>query len=105
MARLESLFGRCNQIKLRRTQAASGQYIAFHLDHSLRTMQVPLNDPSEYDGGRLVFAMGDGSLVVPEREVGSATVHDNGVVHGVTEITRGVRYGLFMLQTPGNEDG
>jgi predicted 2-oxoglutarate/Fe(II)-dependent dioxygenase YbiX len=63
-------------------------------------MQVPLNEPSEYDSGRLIFALPNGSLLWPEREVGSATLHNNGVVHGVTEITRGVRYGLFFLLVP-----
>ena len=105
VARLRGLFGQgrsttYNKIILRRTEAAAGQCIAFHLDDSLQTMQVPLNARSEYDGGRLVFALGDGSLVVPEREVGSAIIHDDGVVHGVTEITRGVRCGLFLLTVP-----
>jgi hypothetical protein len=100
-ARIGALFGgRYNQIKLRRTASAAGQCIAFHLDHSIRTMQVPLNDPREYDGGRVIFALANGSLLRPEREVGGATLHNNGVVHGVTEITRGVRYGLFFLLVP-----
>ena len=48
-----------NQIKLRRSEAGSpeaAQCIGFHTDHSERTMQVPLNSPAEYEGGRLVFA-------------------------------------------------
>ena len=43
--------------------AAAGQrnVIAFHTDRgSSKTMQVALNEESEYDGGRLVFATGDG---------------------------------------------
>lgn len=95
-----------NDIKLRRTAsrddraAGDGQCIAFHLDHAERTMQVPLNDPSDYDGGDLVFAMTNGQLQRFPRIPGTATVHDNGVVHGVSELRRGVRYALFMLRVP-----
>lgn len=67
-------------------------------------MQVPLNDPAEYEGGQLVFATSTannvGRLERPSREVGSVTVHDNGVVHGVTPLVAGVRYGLFLLRVP-----
>jgi small ubiquitin-related modifier len=43
MSRLAERFGEAfNEIKLRRTDAMPGQCIAFHLDHSERTMQVRL---------------------------------------------------------------
>eukprot|EP00937_MAST-01D_sp_MAST-1D-sp2_P006688 g6688.t1 len=42
-------------VKLRRV-SAHGQCIAFHVDFSQRTMQIPLNGDDEYEGGRLVFA-------------------------------------------------
>jgi hypothetical protein len=92
-----------NQIKLRRTAAGpgGGQCIGFHLDHSRRTMQIPLNPDTDFEGGRLVFATANG-LDQPTRVVGSATIHDDGVVHGVTTLTRGVRYALFFLQVPGS---
>ena len=61
------------------------------------SMQVVLNDESEYDGGRLVFATDEG-LVCPSRKAGSATLHDNTIAHGVSLHTRGVRYSLFLLQ-------
>jgi small ubiquitin-related modifier len=95
-----------NQIKLRRTEAISPAVcIGFHTDHSERTMQVPLNSPAEYEGGQLVFATSNavgngGRLVQPSRELGSVTIHDNGVVHGVTPLVAGVRYGLFLLRVP-----
>ncbi len=58
--RLIKLLGQpsCCKFWLRRTEAAPGQpeVIAFHRDVSRRTLQVPLNDPAEYDGGRLVLA-------------------------------------------------
>jgi hypothetical protein len=70
-------------------------------------MQVPLNEATEFQGGRLVFALsldgskrGDGTLLVAPREVGGCSIHDNTVVHGVTELWGGVRYGLFFLRVP-----
>ena len=102
--RLAALFAEpFNQIKLRRTEATeggAGQCIGFHLDFSERTMQVPLNSVEEYTGGRLVFVTREGGLEYTSRRAGSATIHDNGVVHGVTEMRRGVRYALFILRAP-----
>ena len=48
-----------------------------------------------YDGGRLVFA-GAGGFRAPHRPAGSATVHTHRIVHVVTALTRGTRYGLFV---------
>ena len=92
------IVGEATEVKLRRCSAI-GQCINFHTDHSLRTMQVPLTDDGDYDGGRLVYATKEG-LVTPRRPAGSATTHDNRIVHGVTTLTRGVRYGLFFLVLP-----
>ncbi len=89
-----------SKIWLRRTEAAPGHVIAFHRDVSLRTLQVPLNDPAENEGGRLVLASAPGKLLATPRVAGSATLHDNSVVHGVTELTRGVRYALCLLDEP-----
>ena len=89
--------GDFNEIKLRRC-CARGQCINMHLDHSLRTVQVALNSDRTYDGGRLVYVSKHGSHV-PERQAGTVTVHDNTIVHGVSRMGRGVRYGLFFLRT------
>jgi predicted 2-oxoglutarate/Fe(II)-dependent dioxygenase YbiX len=67
------------------------------LDYSLETIQVALNDEAEYNGGRLVYATQDGQLHKPPRSAGFATWHDHSIVHGVTELTSGVRYGLFLI--------
>ena len=82
-------------IRLRRC-AAHGQCINFHLDHATHTMQVALNGDDEYCGGRLVFAT-EGGFASPARPAGTITIHDDGVVHGVTQLQSGVRYGLFFL--------
>lgn len=95
--KMESIFAEhYDEIVLRRCQA-HGKFINFHLDVSLKTMQVALNDDSEYGGGRLVYATGD-KLLVPEGRRGTVTLHDNRIVHGVTLLKSGVRYGLVLLK-------
>jgi hypothetical protein len=71
--------------------------VAFHTDRSTQTMQVPLND--DYEGGQLCWAV-DGRLEVPHRPAGSATIHMGHVVHGVTAMTTGCRYSLFLCELP-----
>eukprot|EP00966_Prymnesium_polylepis_P066090 1533553-Prymnesium_polylepis.1 len=96
--RLLTFFGGpCDTLKLRRV-GASGHCVAFHTDFSRRTMQVALNGDDEYDGGRLLFATGAG-FEQPRRPAGSATIHTHTVVHGVTAIRAGTRYGLFLCDT------
>ena len=93
--------GRVDMVKLRRVRArpAGEEYcINFHLDHAQRTLSVALNDPSEYEGGRIVYLAADGQVHTPVRRPGTALVHDNTCVHGVTKLTRGTRYHLFLLQ-------
>ena len=108
VARLSSLLRRpVHQATLRRVQssgtggceAEGGPVVPFHTDYALRTLQVPLNGPAEYDGGRTVFVSGEGFLV-PPRAAGSAIVHDGRCLHGVTALTRGTRYSLFLSHLP-----
>jgi len=98
--KLLSLFGRpVSEVKIRRVEPVDkGLVINFHLDiPGQQTMQVPLNEEEEYEGGRLVYATCEG-FVCPTRQPGSATIHDDTVAHGVTRHTRGVRYSLFFLE-------
>ena len=100
--RLFDHFGvRPTDIRLRRVEANSDDPVCvpFHTDYSKRTMQVPLNDPHEYDGGSLVWAV-DGALETPPRPAGSATIHTKDVVHAVTRMSHGTRYGLFLCELP-----
>jgi predicted 2-oxoglutarate/Fe(II)-dependent dioxygenase YbiX len=55
---------------------------------------VALND--DYVGGALGFATPDG-IQYPARPAGCATAHDNNIVHGVSPIESGIRYGLFAM--------
>lgn len=99
-SRIFTIFGgHPNAIRLRRVEASKGESVAFHTDYSLKTMQIPLNSDTEYDGGRLVWVQ-DGRFEVPPRHAGSATIHTCGVVHAVTPMTSGVRYGLFLCKLP-----
>lgn len=100
VASLAALFAsRIDQIKIRRVEAGPSRHVInFHTDVSLRTMQITLNDEEEYEGGRVVYATKDG-IQQPARPAGSVTIHDNTIPHGVTEMVRGIRYGLFFLTT------
>ena len=106
VARLAQYFnGPYDTIRLRRVEAdldkqeQHHQSVQFHTDFSKRTMQIALNGDAEYGGGKLVFATADG-FVCPERPAGAATIHCGSVVHGVTHLESGVRYGLFFCNTP-----
>jgi ankyrin repeat protein len=101
-AGLEQAFGgTCDAIRMRRVTASGlpqGECISFHTDFSRRTMQVFLNSEHEYRGGLLMFASSQG-FVAPKRTPGSYSIHNHTSVHGVTSITEGTRYSLFLCQT------
>jgi hypothetical protein len=82
---------------LRRTQA-QGRFIGWHTDSSSRTVQVPLTDDDTCEGGHLIFAYADGTTTRFKRCAGAMLAHDGGYVHGVTQLVRGVRYGLFVIR-------
>jgi hypothetical protein len=93
---------RVDEVRLRRVEAQPGfssHVINFHLDTSLSTLHVPLVDGKEFEGNTLIYATHDG-FQIPKRRVGCALIHDNTIPHGVTPLTRGVRYGLFLLSRP-----
>jgi predicted 2-oxoglutarate/Fe(II)-dependent dioxygenase YbiX len=75
---------------------ASGHCINFHIDQSARTLHVRLNRPGDCDGGRLVFVGPESGAL--EMATAQATVHDKRLVHGVTRLDRGVRFGLFLIR-------
>ena len=58
-----------------------------------------MND--DYEGGDLTYLLEDG-VRCPRRPAGSATVHGGAlgrVMHAVTKLRGGVRYGLFLFKT------
>ena len=96
---LQFFGGPFDTIKMRRVEAnGSDHCIAFHSDYSYRTMQIPLNEPSEYCGGSLLFATAAG-FEQPDRIAGTPIIHTKNAVHGVTALTAGVRYSLFVCDT------
>ena len=55
-------------------------------------------------GAKLLFAI-DGRIECPERPVGCATAHDCNTVHGVSCLTKGVRYSLFAVFEAASDTG
>ena len=88
---------------LRRTEAQPDTlcWMNFHYDPTGLTAQIPLSSASSAAtvGGRTVYALPSGELLVPERAAGRVLAHHGDVAHGVTQlmITSGVRYGLYAL--------
>jgi len=79
-------------------------YIGFHCDEGAKhTVQIALNDDSEYDGGKLCFVTPGTTgaphlkLTVPKRRAGTITSHGARILHAVTKLHKGVRYGLFVV--------
>ena len=85
-----------DEIIIRRCEA-HGKMIKFHTDAHQKTLQVSLNDDSEYVGGRLVFVNNEG-IHTPIRKTGTVTIHDKKIVHAVSLLESGTRYSLFMLK-------
>jgi len=50
-----------------------------------------------------LYATSNG-FVVPKRTAGSSTIHNYNSVHGVTSMTSGIRYSLFLCQTITDEE-
>lgn len=90
--------GEHNSIYIRKV-IGDNSLIDLHKDYSTRTMKVALNNPSEYKGGDLLYFK-NGMINKPDQLKGSITIHNNDIIHGVTPITLGERYSLFILYTP-----
>jgi len=80
------------------TRGPTNACIDFHCDGSnaSSTMQIALNDPTEYEGGRLVFGVNN-NLHVLERPAGSVVLHPPNVLHAVSALTAGKRQSLFVV--------
>lgn len=83
--------------QLRMTRYRVGDFIAMHHDlgplgnqRRALTYVLQLNDPSEYEGGDLVFE--DGRRL--ERKQGAYVLFNPGEYHEVQPVTKGVRYSL-----------
>ena len=83
-----------------RMTKASNNCISFHCDgaYATSTSQIPLNDPSEYKGGKLCYFVNDQLHFVP-RTPGSLVQHPPRVLHGVTRVTEGTRKSFFIVDS------
>lgn len=87
-----------NTVILRKVVGGNNKFIDWHTDVTAsKTMQIFLNDHTEYEGGDTAYVLKDGFVSIPRRIVGRAIVHDSNVMHGVTKIVKGNRYSLFFL--------
>ena len=101
---LLGLYQRDAKVALRMTRGPTGACIDFHVDggYALRTVQIALNDPATYEGGRLVYFNysskdpADDRVDVLERPVGSVVSHEK-ALHAVSALTRGERKSLFLV--------
>lgn len=65
------------------------------------SLVIPLNDPSEYEGGRLMIDIGTKYDAMSHCAQGDAIVFCSMTMHSVTPVTRGTRYSLVaFLQGP-----
>lgn len=97
------------KIALRQTRGPTNACINFHCDggYATSTTQIALNEPSEYEGGRLIFFIND-MVHVLERPAGFMVQHPAKVLHGVLSLTSGTRQSLFVVDKKANglgEDG
>lgn len=89
---------------IRRYSPESRPFIAFHADLAGHTLNVALNDPHAYDGGRLVYLEG-GRLIAQTPGIGEALLHPGALVHGVSCVTRGRRYSLIAFYVEDRSEG
>lgn len=88
------------KIVMRCTRGPTLGAIGWHFDglYASTTVQLVLNDESEYVGGRLCFYVNSRQgLEIPKRDAGHLTVHDREVLHAVTQLESGTRYSLFVV--------
>lgn len=84
------------QIFIRRYAPEGRPWNPFHTDSALVTVNVALSDDAQCDGGRLLCCS-DGAIRDLARTEGEATVHASTLLHGVSQLRRGVRYSLIIF--------
>jgi len=86
------------KVALRMTKGPTNACIDFHQDggYATYTMQLALNDPEEYQGGKLCYVV-ENRLHALTRPAGSLVGHRASIVHGVTALMGGVRKSLFLV--------
>mmetsp|Transcript_45894 Transcript_45894/g.143979 ORF Transcript_45894/g.143979 Transcript_45894/m.143979 type:complete len:244 (-) Transcript_45894:57-788(-) len=92
------------KIALRMTRGPTNACIEFHCDgiNATRTVQIALNETTEYERGQLCFFnlkqdASQDELVLLQRPAGSICCHPRSVLHAVTCLTSGTRKNLFVM--------
>ncbi len=87
------------RIAFRCTRGPVPGAIAWHFDggYATDTIQLALNDDSEYEGGRLCYFTPEKGVEVLSRRAGDITKHNRDALHAVTRLTSGTRYSLFVV--------
>lgn len=89
------------QIQLSVYDESEQGFYNWHADTSIRYMNrkisisIPLNSPTEYQGGQLEFMTGLEGIPAPQAK-GKAVVFPSFVSHRVTPVTKGCRYSLVI---------
>ena len=68
-----------------------------HKNGGYQTVQLALNNPTEYTGGRLCYFSKEKGVEVLDRQAGDITKHGTKTLHAVTQLTTGTRYSLFVV--------
>ena len=71
-------------------------WMPFHSDGNSFTVNVALNDDTDYQGGTLLALTG-GKLCAIHRQQGDATCHKGSVYHAVSAMTSGRRYSMILF--------
>lgn len=71
-------------------------WMPFHSDGNDYTVNVALNNDSEFHGGRLL-ALTNNSLQILQRQQGDATGHSGSVYHAVSAMNKGTRYSMILF--------
>lgn len=82
----------------RRYSSQGRPWFPLHPDSAAITVNVALSDDAEHRGGRLI-GLYDGRIQTIERAEGEAVVHTSALIHGVTRMSKGVRYSLILFFT------
>jgi ubiquitin len=93
----EGYGGAC--LALRCSRGPVSGAIGWHFDgpYATETIQMALNNDSEYEGGRLCFFTLERGVEVLNRNAGDLTKHGREALHAVTRLTSGIRYSLFVV--------
>ena len=90
-------YGAC--IALRCTRGPVPGAIGWHFDgpYATQTVQLALNDSSEYEGGRLCYFTEEKGVEVLERVAGDITKHGRETMHAVTRLSAGISIMLLAI--------